>query len=464
MIVVLVVAAGAGWESEALRTLGEDPGVVVLKRCVDVDDLLATAAAGQSDVAVLGLDAPGLDAAATSMLRHHGVAPVVVAPTGRAGARDAGVEAARLHARRLGLTLLITDDEVAELPAMVVRAAAETPGQTPGPHGEGDDAPSDLLAGPGSAAQVPDPVTGGRTVVVWGPAGAPGRSTVALALAAELARRRRRTILVDADARAPSLAQQLGILDEVSGLLAAARLAAVGRLEEQLPTVQRALDPQLSIVTGLPRPDRWSEVRPGAVETLLGAARDRGDVVADVASCLEDDPHADLTGRPGRDAITLEALGCADAVVAVGAADPVGLARLARGLAELRELVPGVEVHLVVNRMRPSLGWSEPEVTRMLSGFARAESIHFLPDDVVAADHALVTGRTLVEARESSLSRSVGAVVDSCWPATRATGRTRDHEAASTREAPRRAPGVAGLLPGAARRLRRRRGVRDHRR
>ncbi len=457
MIVVLVVAAGAGWESEALRTLGEDPGIVVLKRCVDVDDLLATAATGQSDVAVLGLDAPGLDAAATSLLRRHGVAPVVVAPTRRAGARDPGIEAARLHARRLGLTLLIADDEVEALPAMVARAAAETPGQIPGPVGESHDAPEDLRAGPAPAEQVLDPVPGGRIVVVWGPAGAPGRSTVALALAAELARRRRRTVLVDADARAPSLAQQLGILDEVSGLLAAARLAAVGRLEEQLPTVQRALDPRLSIVTGLPRPDRWSEVRPGAVETLLSAARDRGEVVADVASSLEDDPHADLTGRPGRDAITLEALACADAVVAVGAADPVGLARLARGLAELRELVPGVEVHLVVNRMRPSLGWSEHEVTRMLDGFARTESVHFLPDDVPTTDHALVTGRTLLEARESPLSRGVAAVVDSCWPATRAADHARVDEATTARADPRPAPGVA-------RRLRRRRGARDHRR
>ena len=61
MVVVLIVAAGAPWESPALAALGARSDVVVLKRCVDVDDLLATAAAGQAEVAVVGLDAPGFD-------------------------------------------------------------------------------------------------------------------------------------------------------------------------------------------------------------------------------------------------------------------------------------------------------------------------------------------------------------------------------------------------------------------
>ena len=60
-VVVLIVASGAAWEPEALRLLGDHPRIVVLKRCVDVDDLMAAATAGQADVAVVGLDAPGLD-------------------------------------------------------------------------------------------------------------------------------------------------------------------------------------------------------------------------------------------------------------------------------------------------------------------------------------------------------------------------------------------------------------------
>ena len=57
--------------------------------------------------------------------------------------------------------------------------------------------------------------------------------------------------------------------------------------------------------------------------------------------------------------MTLAALDAADEIVVVGSADPVGLSRLARGLVELRERTAGAPVRVVVNRMRPTLGWSE---------------------------------------------------------------------------------------------------------
>lgn len=59
MICVLLLAAGDGWESAALSVLDQDPRVVVLKRCVDVDDLMAAATSGQADVVVVAIDAPG---------------------------------------------------------------------------------------------------------------------------------------------------------------------------------------------------------------------------------------------------------------------------------------------------------------------------------------------------------------------------------------------------------------------
>ena len=75
-----------------------------------------------------------------------------------------------------------------------------------------------------------------------GPAGARrGVTTVAVTFAAVLAARGRATVLVDADPYGGAVAQQLGVLDEVSGLLAAARLAATGGLAERFATVQRSL-------------------------------------------------------------------------------------------------------------------------------------------------------------------------------------------------------------------------------
>ena len=216
-------------------------------------------------------------------------------------------------------------------------------------------------------------------VVVWGPQGAPGRTTVATGLAGALAERGLGTVLVDADPYGGAVGQQLGVLDEVSGLLSAARLASSGLLAERLSTVPRALGPHLSVVTGLPRPDRWIEVRPGAVEHLVEALRATSHVVVDTGFCLEEDPGTDFGSRPGRNAMTLGALTLADEVVVVGTADPVGLSRLARALVDLRDVLGGAPVRVVVNRSRAGLGWSEREVAGMVEGFARVSGVHFLP-------------------------------------------------------------------------------------
>jgi MinD-like ATPase involved in chromosome partitioning or flagellar assembly len=235
---------------------------------------------------------------------------------------------------------------------------------------------------------------------------------LAAGIAAELGRRRLRTVLVDADPYGGAVAQQLGIMDEVSGLLAAARLAAGGDLAERFASVERGIDAHLTVVTGLPRADRWVEIRAGAIEHVLEIARDHGQVVVDTGFSLEDDPGSDFGSRPGRNQMTLGALAVADEVVVVGNADPVGLSRLARALVELRDLTGGAPVRVVVNRMRATLGWSEKDIAGMVSGFARLSGLHFLPDDRVTVDRALVAGRTLPEVGDSPLGRAVAGVVD----------------------------------------------------
>jgi MinD-like ATPase involved in chromosome partitioning or flagellar assembly len=240
---------------------------------------------------------------------------------------------------------------------------------------------------------------------------------VTTALAATLAGRGLRTTLVDADPYAASVAQQLGVLDEVSGLLSAARLTSEGSLEARFASVQRSLGDHLSVVTGLPRPDRWVEIRAGVVEHLLEVARASGHVVVDTGFSLEEEPGGDLLARPGRNQLTLGALAVADEIVVVGSADPVGLSRLARGLVDLRELHAGSPVRVVVNRMRPTLGWSERDITGMVEGFARLAGVHFLPDDRIAADRALVTGTPLpAAAGDSELARAVATVTEALVP------------------------------------------------
>ena len=391
MVVVLVLAAGAAWESPALTGLADRADVVVLKRCVDVGDLLATAAAGQADVAVVSLDAPGLDRDAVDHLRGHGVRPVAILPSGPE------LDAAASRATRIGVRAVVADDELPELGDVV--AAGDEPEPT---------------VARATEDRAPEAAQPGRVTAVWGPAGAPGRTTLAVGLAAEVGRTRR-TILVDADPYGGAVAQQLGIVDEVSGLLAATRLAAAGQLPERFGSVQRSLDHRLSVVTGLPRADRWVEVRAGVVEHLLEVAGGHGHVVVDTGFSLEHDP-ASGAGRAGRNTMTLAALEVADDVVVVGGADPVGLSRLARGLVELAETTGCTAPYVVVNRMRPTLGWAEADIAGMLRGVTAIAGLYFLPDDRAAVDRALVAGRSLAEIGDSAVGRAVAGVAAALLP------------------------------------------------
>ena len=147
-------------------------------------------------------------------------------------------------------------------------------------------------------------------------------------------------------------------------------------------------------------------------------ARGHGHVVVDTGFCLEDDPAVDhVAARPGRNGMTLAALDAADEVVVVGGADPVGLSRLARGLVELGEVVAPTSVRVLVNRMRPTLGWSERAIVGMLDGLVPPTRVHFLAEDRAGVDRALLAGRTLQEVGDSALTRALAVVAGELVPA-----------------------------------------------
>lgn len=395
---VLLAAGGAGWEVEALRLLATDHSrVALVKRCVDLHDLLATASTGQARVAVVSADLPGLDADSMGHLARAGVAVLGVSADGGGG-----------RGRLPGLGETVAAEDVDTILDLVAAAAVAAPCV------DVPELPPELPAGPGGAHRGPwvedhaAPATG-RLVAVWGPAGAPGRTTVAVALAAASAARGQDTMLVDADSYGGAAAQHLGVLDEVSGLLSAVRLANAGRLDvDGLAAVARQVAPGLRLVTGLPRADRWVEVRDDAYETLLDVAATLcARTVLDLGFCLEQDGASYGGIAPQRNQMTVSALDRADEIVVVGSADPVGLARLARGLVELLDLLPAATVRVVVNKVRPSLGWRERDVRTMVEGFVSPASIHFLPHDLDAVDRALLSGCALVDMGDSALGRAL---------------------------------------------------------
>ena len=74
---VLVAAARADWEPAVLAALSQ-ARMVVLRRCVDIVDLLGTASAGAADVAVVAHGEQGL----AGGTQRNGVAAVVLGGEG----------------------------------------------------------------------------------------------------------------------------------------------------------------------------------------------------------------------------------------------------------------------------------------------------------------------------------------------------------------------------------------------
>lgn len=244
-----------------------------------------------------------------------------------------------------------------------------------------------------------------RLIAVWGPHGAPGRSTVAIQLAAALAARGRHTALVDADTHAPALSLLLDLGDEAPGIAAACRRAELGgldpdelhRLATPVPLHRGGID----VLGGLNRPSRWPELSAPRLRSALLACRGwADDTVIDVAAGMEADEEIsyDLDG-PRRNAATATVLTEADVIVAVAGAEPLGIARFLHSYAELRALVGGVPVVAVVNRTRSgALGIdARGQVRQTLDRFAGIRDVHFLPDDRRAVDAALLHARPIAE-------------------------------------------------------------------
>lgn len=400
VVQVFTAVTGAAWESALVGALDRsDHGVTVVRRCVDVAELLAAAATGTGQAALLSAELRRLDGDAVARLAAAGVAVV--------GLVEPGDDRAVERLRQLGVPHVLPADAEADVIARALREAVA--GVPPAPRDVAD--PQAALPALGLPVdEAGRPVGRGRVIAVWGPTGAPGRTTVAVGLADEAARLDVSSLLVDADVYGGVVAQVLGLLDDSPGLAGAARQASAGTLDSAaLVRLAWAVRPHLRVLTGLARADRWPELRPTAVTTVLDEARRLAELtVVDCAFSLEDDEELSFdTVAPRRNGATLAVLEAADTVLCVSGADPVALQRSVRALDDLREVLPGVEPVLVVNQVRrgPVPGDPRREIAAALARFAGQDVAFFLPADRRATDAALAAGRTLAEVAPASALR-----------------------------------------------------------
>jgi MinD-like ATPase involved in chromosome partitioning or flagellar assembly len=302
------------------------------------------------------------------------------------------------------------------------------------------------VAVPGDAATAS---AAGTVVAVWGPAGAPGRTTVAIQLAAELASRGRTVALVDADTYGGSIAPSLGMLDESPSFAAACRLASRDSLTiaelERIASRYTSPRSEFWILTGIGRASRWPELGADRVSSVLSTCRRWVDyVIVDTGFNLEaDEEIASDMFAPRRNAATLAALRQADKVVAVGAADPIGLSRFLRAHVELLEQVETAEISVVINRLRASSVGSNArhQVRQTLHRFGGLDDAVFVPLDVAAVDAAVLSAQTIHDAAPRSPVRSaIAELVDASILPAMAQAPSRREARRGSRQARRVGP------------------------
>lgn len=422
MSAVLIAAPDLDGEPDLVAAMTA-PGspLRVVRRCVDAVDLLGAATAGGATVALVGAALPRVGRDVLSRVGACGVRIIGLVARGDLAGEQA--------LRSIDVIDVLAVDAVSDPASAVVRiaervAAAEAAAQG---EGAGEVVAQDASAIAGALAPHsgqrgrttgdhdlrghrrddadPAGARAGAVIAVWGPPGAPGVTSVAVGLADELARLQRDAFLVDADPVGGAVAVTLGMLQESSGLAIAARRADHGGLDiDGLARTARRIRPGLRVLTGVDAPERGTLLRPAAVATVCRVARMMSEVT------VVDAGTAPVVDDGARAAVTRAVLGEADAIVVVGAADPVGMSRLVPAIGHAQGF--GVPVHVVVTRLRVGvLGRDgQGQVCEALRRHAGCVDVLTVPDDRAAYDEALREGRTVSECAPRSAART--ALID----------------------------------------------------
>ncbi|UFU07605.1 AAA family ATPase [Ruania halotolerans] len=379
----VLLALSGSVEEDLVARIGRHRDLRVVRRCADAAELVAAAVAGLGTVAVLD-DEEVVDRRLVARLRSVGAATVVLCD-GADCERYADLGAIAVPR---GVDPMPAVVAVAE-GAAITSVAEEFPGESDEPGS------IDGTAAPLPAATRRSPVEP-RVITVTGAPGAPGRTTLAIALADELAATGAPTMLIDADLWGGSIAQTLGLVAESAGLSAAIRAADRGSLDDAaLDRLLVTMPDGLRVLTGLARAARWREVGPDSVDALLDRARRQAAwVVVEAPVLVPEDEGFDV--GPGRNAVAHTLLAAAQEVLVVGAAEPIAIQRLVQTLLDLQD-VPGIASRrTIVNRLRLSAAGPHPDlsVREALGRFAGVSDPLLVPDDRALADRAVLTGMT----------------------------------------------------------------------
>ncbi len=297
---------------------------------------------------------------------------------------------------------------------------------------------------PAAPQDLPAPV--GLAIAVWGPTGAPGRTTVAASVASLMAGRGLQVLLIDADTRSGAIAPALGLLDEVPGFIASCRLADrdqltpddVRRLSHRYEQAGVSVD----VLTGVTSGRHYPELNVDAITQVVEMAKNIWEVVI-----IDTGSDIAPTGREPSpsEAASTTCLRISDEAVALCQATPVGVARFARVIEDATTLRGGKPFPVVLNGVDPSRRSLSDEATlrEALRRFAGVSTVQILVRDPSSCRQAEMLGVAVADGIPSSpfvsgLKAIAGGWVEDVMARRRRQGvSTLDTGPPSSRERPR---------------------------
>ena len=236
----------------------------------------------------------------------------------------------------------------------------------------------------------------GELIAVAGFGGGCGRSTLVKELSWLLSNTGKNVLMVDADTYGASLHQELGMAPNNLGLLEACRAMEKRTASDvEFSELVSVVTPNLSLLAGLPRSSRWTDLRIPALKTTWQRAISSYDyVIVDVGGVLEID-HSLLheSSLPRRHAASLTALATASSTFICARADSVGTARLVRGYLEFHELF--AESNLSAVLWGTESDRDEREIAQAVTRHTGIQAISCIPLNWKAVRASLERGITI---------------------------------------------------------------------
>lgn len=327
---ILLALSDQTWQLEVMSNLNDQPQLKIKRRCIDSVDLMAAIHLGLANKIVISVDFPNLNLALITNARKLGCDIYGIY------LQDDIDSIEKIQSLEVKNNFVINQTDVTKsLKSLISLLTSITD----------VDKFSDELE---KYTNTPGLIS------VWGTNGSPGRTSVAINIGFNLAKKNSATLLIDLDAVAPSIASALGLVSEVPGISSVVHDALKGRLnQDSIEKNVIEVSKGLHVLTGISNPKRWPELRSeGLLQVLKHCSQIYPNIVCDLSAVLPettDSSFNDVDIFKRFDHIP-KVMEISSRVIFVLSATPLSLIRASESLEILKE-ISKAEPLIVLNKV-----------------------------------------------------------------------------------------------------------------